>query len=386
MNNSNLSTQSSFFESRAVMWITFLLLITFFTWAYFAELDEITRGEATVIASSKTQVVQSQDGGVLESLAVREGDIVQAGQLLATIDETRARAAFMETAAKAAALSAQVARLRAEVLDIEPVFSELLAGYPQFKATQLILLSKRRSALNDAIQSLEEVLELAEEELALNVPLIAAGDVSRTEVLRIRREVANIKADITNRRNEYFSDAQAQLAEAEQSFASVEQSMFQKKNLLDQTLLYSPMNGIVKNVLINTVGGVIQSGQEVIEIVPIEDDLFVEAKISPGDIAFLKVGDTASVKIDTYDFTVYGSLEGKLMFLSADTITENLKQDELPYYRARVVISAASVKEKGFEIQPGMTALVEVKTGKRTVLNYLLKPIVKTLNESLSER
>jgi adhesin transport system membrane fusion protein len=374
------------FKARMLMYVILMLLVTFFTWAYFAELDEITRGPATVIPSSKTQIVQSQDGGILEQLLVREGDVVVSGQLIAKIDETRARAAYLETRAKVAALAAKVARLEAEVLDLPPNFPNVLNDYSQFKDTQLLLLKKRRDALSDEIKSLEDILQLARDELELNIPLIAAGDVSRTEILKIKREVATLQADITNRRNEYFSDTQSQLAEAEQGLASVEQTLLQKVNLLEQTQLYSPMNGIVKSVLINTVGGVIQSGEDVIEIVPVEDDLIVEAKISPGEIAFLKMGDVASVKIDTYDFTIYGALKGELIFISADTVTDNLKQDEQPYYRVQVRVSAVSVKEKGFQMQPGMTATVEVLSGKRSVLNFLLKPIVKTLSESLGER
>lgn len=374
------------FKARMLMYVILMLLVTFFTWAYFAELDEITRGPATVIPSSKTQIVQSQDGGILEQLLVREGDVVVSGQLIAKIDETRARAAYLETRAKVAALAAKVARLEAEVLDLPPNFPNVLNDYSQFKDTQLLLLKKRRDALSDEIKSLEDILQLARDELELNIPLIAAGDVSRTEILKIKREVATLQADITNRRNEYFSDTQSQLAEAEQGLASVEQTLLQKVNLLEQTQLYSPMNGIVKSVLINTVGGVIQSGEDVIEIVPVEDDLIVEAKISPGEIAFLKMGDVASVKIDTYDFTIYGALKGELIFISADTVTDNLKQDEQPYYRVQVRVSAESVKEKGFQMQPGMTATVEVLSGKRSVLNFLLKPIVKTLSESLGER
>jgi adhesin transport system membrane fusion protein len=375
--------------SRLVLGVTFLSLAAFFGWAYFATLDEITRAPGTVISSSRTQVIQSQDGGTLEALLVKEGDTVEAGQTLARLERTRAEATFLETRAKVAGLSATSARLRAEVFGGQPKFPPEMANYPDFKANQLALFTKRKDALSEELKAITVMTGLVTEELNMNLPLVKSGDVSRTEVLRLQRQVAELKSQGTNKRNKYFQDAQAELNKVEEEHAVTSQLMVQRKNLLDQTELTSPMRGVVKNVRITTQGGVIRAGEEVMQIVPLEDDLLIEAKVSPTDIAFLGLGLRASVKIDAYDSTIYGDLPGKLIFISADTLSENLKETESPYYRARVRTTGRKFSGRPnaeIDILPGMTATIEIKTGRKTVLQYLTKPIVKTLNESLGER
>jgi adhesin transport system membrane fusion protein len=230
---------------------------------------------------------------------------------------------------------------------------------------------------------------LLKQELALNQPLLASGDVSRTDVLRLQRQLADLQSQITNKRNKYFQDAQAELGKVQEELAGVEQMLAQRKNQLEQTELRAPLRGVVKNVRITTRGGVIRPGEEVMQIVPLEDDLVIEAKVSPADIAFLKRGLDATVKIDAYDYTVYGDLPGTLTYISADTLNEDLKQNELPYYRVQVKAKGRQFSGRPnevLEIQPGMTATVEIKTGSNTVLQYLAKPVVKTLSESLGER
>jgi adhesin transport system membrane fusion protein len=369
--------------------MTFFTLATFGVWAYFAELDQITRAPGSVIASSRTQVIQSQDGGTLEEMLVREGDSVKAGQILARIDRTKAETAYLETRAKAVSLAATSARLRAEVFGGQPKFDEGINNYPEFRSNQIDLLNKRRSALKEDLDALENMRLFVEQELEMNLPLVKSGDVSRTEVLRLKRQVADLKSQMTNKNNKYFQDAQAELNKAEEELESVKQALAQRKDQLAQTELKAPVRGVVKNVKVTTLGGVIRPGDEVMNIVPIEDDLLVEAKVSPADIAFLSLGETATVKIDAYDYTIYGGLPGKLSFISADTLSENLRQDEKPYYRVHVRTSGRKFSkraESNLEILPGMTVTVEIKTGQRTVLQYLLKPIVKTLNESLGEK
>ncbi|GAB2605601.1 HlyD family type I secretion periplasmic adaptor subunit [Nitrincola alkalisediminis] len=373
---------------RIVIWGTLLVLSCFFTWAYFAELDEVTRAQGSVISSSRTQLIQSQDGGTLEDLLVREGDSVEAGQLLVRLDRTRAEAAYLETRAQYASLSAISSRLLAEALDQSPVFPDVLDDYPSLRANQMALKQKRQAALNEELAALAQVRGLLEQELRMNRPLLASGDVSRTELLRLERQVAEMNAQITNKRNAYMQEVQSELTQVMAELSSVEQQLAQRRNLMEQTELFAPMSGIVKNVRINTLGGVIRPGEEVMQIVPLEDDLLIEAKINPGDIAFLHVGLDARVKIDAYDFTIYGDLPGRLMFISADTLTDDLQQGEQPYYRIRVRTDGRkfSATDRELDIQPGMTATVEIKTGRRTVLQYLTKPIIKTLSESMGER
>lgn len=376
-------------RSRAILWVTVLSLVIFVVWSYFAEIDEITRAPGTVVASSRTQLIQSQDGGVLEDLLVREGDTVEAGQLLARINRTRAEAAFLETRSQVAALSATIARVEAELFAQPPRYPEIVTDYPEFQENQERLLRVRQTAHQEEIQALLAMRALIEEELTLHQPLLAFGDVSRTEVLRLQRQSAEFAAQITNKRNQYVRDLQTELNRSREELAVLEQLLTQRRYLLQQTELRAPVRGILKNVRITTVGGVIRPGEDIMQIVPVEDTLLIEARVSPSDIAFLRIGMPVRIKIDAYDATIYGDLPGQLLFLSADTLSEDLAQGELPYYRARVQAEGRRFSgrpELELDIQPGMTALVEIQTGRRTVLQYLLKPIVKTLDQSLGER
>lgn len=374
---------------RLVLWVSFVMVVIFVLWAQWAELDQITRAPGVVVASSRTQLIQSQEGGTLHELLVKDGDAVERGQVLATLERTRAESAYLETRAKAAGLGAAVARLQAEVYGGQPRFAPDVSDYPQFRDNQLSLFRKRQAAIWEEVAALEGMLELTRQELAMNRPLLASGDVSRTEVLRLERQAADLQAQITNRRNKYFQDAQAELSKAEEDLAGVSQVLAQRKSQLEQTELRAPMNGVVKNVRITTRGGVVRPGEEVMQIVPVEDDLLIEAKVAPADIAFVKAGQQASVKIDAYDYTIYGDLPAEVSYISADTLTEDLKQGELPYYRVRLRASGRHFSGrpgKELEIQPGMTSTVEIKTGSSTVLHYLTKPVVKTLSESMGER
>lgn len=376
-------------SSRTILWASSVCLFAFATWSYLAELDVITRASGSVISSSRTQLIQSQDGGTLEEMLVREGDSVNAGQLLARIERTRAESTYLETRAKLAGLSATKARLMAEIFGGEPRFPPLLKDYPEFRGNQTVLLRKRRAALGEELAALEGMRKLIKQELEMNLPLVVTGDVSRTEVLRLERQVADFQAQITNKRNKYLQDTQAELGKVEEEMAGLDQMLAQRKNQLEHTDLRAPVKGTVKNVRITTVGGVIRSGEDVMQIVPFEDALLVQAKVSPADIAFLKLGLPASIKIDSYDYGIYGSLPGTLVFISADTLTEDLKQGEAPYYRVHVRATSKEFSGRPnakLDIQPGMTATVEIKTGRKTVLQYLTKPIIKTLSESLGER
>jgi adhesin transport system membrane fusion protein len=376
-------------RSRLTLWTTAFSLVVFVTWAYFAEIDQITRAPGQVIASQRSQVIQSQDGGTIEQLLVKDGDTVDRGQVLVRLERARSEASFLEARAKSAGLTATVARLRAEVLGGEPVFPPMLSNYPQFRENQLVLYHKRKAAIDEEVTALQNLLQLAQRELEMTQPLLKTGDVSRTEVLRLERQVAEVTAQITNKRNRYFQDAQAELSKALEDLAGIEQTMAQRMTQVDQTELRAPLHGVVKNVRITTRGGVIRPGEEVMQIVPLEDDLLIEARVMPADIAFIKPGLSATVKIDAYDYTIYGDLPGKLTYISPDTLTEDLRQGEQPYYRVRVRTDGKRFSgrpNEDLEIQPGMTATVEIRTGTNTVLKYLTKPVVKTLSEALRER
>lgn len=375
--------------SRLVIWISLLALICFLVWASQAELEQITRAPGQIIASGRTQVIQASDGGVLQALRVKEGDFVERGQLLAVLDGQKLRAAYQETRSRELALRATVARLQAELLGGEPTFSAEMNSYPQFRTNQLALLQKRRASIKEETASLQKLLELAQRELAMTTPLLKTGDVSQADVLKLERQVADLQAQITNRQNKYFQDAQAELSRAEEELAGIQQILAQRADLVSRTELRAPMRGVVKNIRMTTLGGTLKPTEELMQIVPIQNELLVEARVRPSDIAFIHTGQPASVKIDAYDYTIYGWLNGKVSYLSADTLTDDLKQGEPAYYRMQVQAEQKHLGSQAgasIQLQPGMTVSVEVKTGKSTVLRYLAKPITKTLQEAMVEK
>lgn len=374
---------------RILIWGCAMALAGFLVWADWAELDQITRASGQVIASSRNQVIQVSEGGVLVELPVREGAQIRRGQLLARFDKTKAESIYLESAAKAAALRASVARLNVEVFGGELRFPAELAQYPEFRANQLALLKTRQGALREEVSALESSMMLVKEELEMNLPLLKTGDVSRSEILKLKRQVVDIEAQITNRRNKYLQDSQTDLVKAQEDLAGVLQVVTQRKEQLGFTEVRAPMDGIVRNVRLTTLGGVAKPGEEIMQIVPSNDDLIIEAKVKPADIAFIRPGLSAAVKLDAYDYTIYGRLKGEVIYISADTLNEDVRNNEKPYYRVQVKTSGRNLVGRSTDsivIQPGMTGTVEINTGQKTVLSYLTKPITKTFSESMGER
>lgn len=378
-------------SSRALLWAIVVAVVGFVFWARWAELDKITRAGGQVIVSSRNQIIQAPDGGVLEKMLVREGDTVKRGQLLFSFGQTRARAAVQESVAKVAGLKAAVARLQAEVFGTPLRFDAEADAFPELRDNQIALMGRRQAALTEEIGALEQAYKLAQTELSMNLPLVSRGDVSRAEVLKLQRQVVDLKGQITNKRNKYFQDAQTDLAKAQEDLEGSRQVLTQRQEQLEHTQIYAPMDGVVRNVRLTTAqGGVARSGDEILQIVPIDEDLIIEAKIKPRDIAFIKAGLPANIKLDAYDYSIYGSLQGAVSYISADTLSDEAKDGtQLPYYRVQIKThgrNLTSRNDQPIQTQPGMTATVEIKTGKHTVWEYLTKPITKTLAESLQER
>ena len=374
---------------RWVLHMTMLSTIVFFLWAYFFEIDQVARAPGVVMPSSKIQIIQSKDGGVLLTLPVNAGDEVAEGQVIARFDQTDALASYEDAKAKAASLAANMARLEAEIYGYEPIFPAETQEYPKFIKSQISLFQKRKASQSEQLAAMEGILKLVKEEISMNEPLLEFGDVSRTEILRLRRQEAELKAEITNKRNSYFKDTQAEYNETEEELESARQALVQKERQLSQKTLNAPMRGIVKNIRVTTEGGVIRPGEEVMEIVPIEEDFVIEAKLSPSDIGFVHLGQMATVKVDAFDYTIYGSLQGKVVYISADTLDEQSADAKEPYYQLQVRTQGrrfSSSQDSDLQILPGMTTMVEVKTGKNTILNFLLKPVTKTFSEALGER
>jgi len=366
-----------------------LVIIPFFGWASFAHIDQISHAKGQVIASAKTQESQSANDGVIEKIFVKEGQTVKQGEKLAILEQSQSQASYDESRAKVAALQATLARLRAEVYGKPLVFSELSRQYPEFIQNQTALFHRRQQALNDEINALSESLRLAQSELDLNLPLLEKGDIGATEIIRLKRQIADLQGQISNKRNKYFQDSQADMTKAEEELSTKEQELADRTVTLERTLIASPMDAIVKNIVVTTQGARVRPGDVILELVPSGDELIVEAKMSPADISFVKTGQNASVKLDAYDYSIYGIFKGKVTYISPDTLIEKTAEGEKHYFRVHVVLDKTELVSKSgktIEIAPGMTAQVDIITGERTVLEYLAKPMIKTLSESFHER
>lgn len=387
---SNSSSSERTLVRSSVIIVAAAALVAFVVWAHWAKLDQVSRAVGQVIPSGRVQIVQSADGGVITQLLVREGDKVTQGELLVRLDVVKAQAALAESAGKEAALRAAKARIEAELYGRALRFDEALADYPDFVANQRSLFDKRVTALRAELTTLEEMRRLVSLELSMNEPLLATGDVSRSEILRLQRQSAEVSGQIVNRRNRYLQELQAELAKTEEELVATTQLRTQRADQLSRTELYAPADGIVKNVRFTTVGAVLRPGDEMLQIVPTNDALIVEAKVRPADIGFIRNGQSASVKFDAYDYSIYGAASGEVIYISADTLTEQDTRGETSYYRVHVSADAGQMQRRRangpIELQPGMTATVEIKTGENTVWRFLSKPLTKTLSEAMTER
>jgi adhesin transport system membrane fusion protein len=374
---------------RSIIVLTALALLGFLAWAAWAEIDQVSRATGQIIPAGRVQVIQSTDGGVIGEIRVREGDKVRKGQILVVLDRVKIAAAVAESRAKVASMKTVKSRIEAELFDRPLVFPEDVLDFPEFMANQRQLYQKRREAQTADIGALRKMLGLVRKELDMNQPLLANGDVSRSEVMRLERTVAEVEGQIVNRQNKYLQDLQAEYAKVEEELVTAEQNLTQRLSSLEDTELEAPTDGIVKNIRLTTIGGVLRPGDEVLQIVPTGEKLIIEAKVSPTDIAYVRIGQSATVKFDAYDSSIYGSAQGKVIYISPDTLTEQKSQGDQVYYRVHVSVDTKMLRPRlneKIEIQPGMTATVEIKTGRNTVLKFLLKPITKTVSDSFGER
>jgi membrane fusion protein, adhesin transport system len=376
-------------SARWTLWVSVCGCASLVLWAAWAQIDQITRAPGQVIASARTQSVQTAEGGVLRKLLVKEGDTVVKGQVLGILERARAQAAVNDSQAKVAALRITLARLSAEVYGKPLQFTPALQQYRDYIHNQTALYQQRQRALNEEIAALSQNLKLANDELAMNQPLLQTGDVSKSDVLRLQRQVSEIQSQITNKRNKYLQDAQAEMTKAQEELSAQTEALADRSQLLGNTELLAPTNGIVKNIKINTVGGVLRPSEELLQILPTTGDLIVEAKLKPAEVAFIHAGLPATVKLDAYDYAIFGSLRGVVSYISADTLSEETKQGELVYYRVQIQITEREFKgsqAQSIDVRPGLTATVEIKTGQRSVLAYITKPVTKTLSQGLHER
>lgn len=370
-----------------LLWILAALFVIALTWAWFAELDEVATGGGRVVPTSREQVIESLEGGILAKLHVRQDDIVKPGQVLAQLDPTQVTSTVEESAAKYRAALAASARLQAEVSQTPLTFSPELNDYPELKQAETRLYDARRNSLAQSTALIDESLRLIRREIAIGESLIEVGAASNVEVIRLKRQHADLELKKAEQRSQYIVEARQALAKANEDVKALAPVMHGRSDTLSRLTLRSPVRGVVKNIEVSTVGGVIPPGGRIMEIIPLDDRLMVEARMSPRDIAFIHPDQPATVKITAYDYAVYGGLEGKVVSISPDTIRDEVDPNTY-YYRVFIrTKSDALVNRAGkrFPIMPGMVATVDVHTGQKTVLQYLLKPLNRG-REALRER
>ena len=414
--------------AHLLLFVIAAFFVIFFAWASWAELDEVTRGEGKVIPSSQVQVVHNLEGGIVAEIPVREGAIVEPGEVLVRIDDVRAASELRESRQRYLALQGALSRLRAEVDDVPVAFApEIMTEASGVAQSEGALYRARKEALQSELEILrsqaaqreQELTELATrlgqlershalalEELEITEPLAASRVVSRVQLLRLEREVNDLAGEleatrlavprveaalreatrrIDERQLSFRAEAQRELTAVQVEAAALQEVITAEADMVSRTEVRSPVRGTVKQLFVNTVGGVIQPGADLVEIVPLEDNLLVEAKVRPADIAFLRPGQPAVVKVTAYDFAIYGGLDAVVEDISADTITDERGES---FYRVRVRTHESALHEAGepLPIIPGMTTQVDILTGEKTVLDYLLKPILRAKERALRER
>lgn len=385
-------------------WLVFLSIALMFAvvgsfvwWAAASELEEVTRGQGRVVPSSKEQVIQSLDPGVLTGMLVREGDSVEKDQLLLRIDDTRATAMLRELQAKTYALAASAARARAEAYGGRPEFPPEVRASPELIRRETEAFNARRRALDDSVEALRNGMKLLDREIEITEPMVGRGLVSEVELLRLKRQRNDLALQMADRQNKFRTDAAADLIKFEAELSQSRETLVARADAAQRTEIRSPMKGTVKSIKISTIGGVVQAGQDIMTIVPTEDTLVIEAYVRPADVAFLHPGQQAVVKISAYDYAIYGGLDGTVEHISPDTLRDerragtpvaDVADEANSYYRVlvRTTTNALATPDgKVLPIIPGMTASVEMLTGRKTVLQYLIKPLNRA-SEALRER
>lgn len=374
-------------RSTWVAWSLFALLAVFVTWASMFHLDEVTTGTGKVIPSSHEQVIQSLEGGIIHKLLVREGDIVEQGQQLAQLDRTKTESTVLESESRLNAALATAARLNAEVNDSELVFPSELDDDAELVKQETALYQSRRDSLEKGLAGLRQGAALVQRELGLTRPLVNQGAASKVEVLRLERQKNELESKITEMQNQYYVRAREELAKANAEIEAQRSVMRGREDSLTRLTFNAPVRGIVKDIDVTTVGGVIPPNGKLMTLVPLDDQMLIEAKISPRDVAFIHPGQKALVKITAYDYSIYGGLEGEVTMISPDTIQDEVKRD-VYYYRVYIRTDSnhlTNKQGKDFPVFPGMIATVDIKTGSKTIIDYLLKPLNKA-KEALRER
>ncbi|OGA17865.1 MAG: hemolysin secretion protein D [Betaproteobacteria bacterium RIFCSPLOWO2_02_FULL_66_14] len=415
--------------SHALLWAVVAFIVAFVVWAAYANIGETTVGDGKVIPSSQVQVIQNLEGGIVSEIRVRIGDVVKKNQILMLIDDTRYTSSFRENKAKNDALGAKIARLTAEAsgkpIDMpanvrrdNPDLAEReLTQYRSHQAEYNANVAAINQQIDQRTQELKEKrsrlvqinasIELLDRELAMSRPLVKQGAMSEVELLRLERQAVELKGELDSTKisiprlesavsearqrlegyiAKFRNDAQGELNQVRAEQEGVAATSVALKDRVERAVVRSPVTGTIKSVKVTTIGGVVQPGSELLDIVPLEDNLLVEARIKPRDIAFIRPGQEALVKITAYDFSIYGGFPAKVENISADSITDEKKGDSYYLVQVRTTSNVPARSDKPVAIIPGMTSTVHIQTGEKTFLHYLLKPIIKTKEMAFRER
>ena len=376
-------------SSSRIIWLVVATVLVFLIWAKFAWVDEIVRADGQIISAARPQIVQNLEGGILAELLVSEGSVVEPGQVLARLRGTQFQAAVDDLADQLVAASIRRTRLEAEMagqtdVEVAPIFAQ---HSPTTVASERALLQARQADYQSRISGAQAVLRETERELA------SMEDMYRREIVALF-EVTNARkahSDAQNRYNDIVTGAELERAneysEVLQIIGTLTQELRMAQDQLNRTVIVAPMRGVVNNLAVTTIGGVVRPGEEIFQIIPLDDELFVEAHVKPEDIANVRTGQDANIKLSAYDYTIYGTLNATVDFISADTFKDDRRPDIPPHYKVtlRVDLSDLTDRQREIEIRPGMQATVELHTGGKTVLQYLTKPLYRG-SEALRER
>ena len=359
-------------------------------WASQSDLDQLVRATGQVIPDARTQIIQAADGGVLFELRVQEGQAVKAGQILAVLEKERAQAGFKEIVARVASLRAILDRTNAEISQNPLLFNKQSAAFPEFTSAQAGLYMQRKKTLDEEMGYLQEALANAKEELDMNQKLMKTGDTSRLDLLRSERQVTDLAGRISATRNRYLQEARQDASKAEEELATTQQKLNERQSILNHTDLTSPVGGVVKYLRVNTIGGVLRPGDELMQIAPTDGGFFVEGRVTPSDVGSVKLGLPVTVRVDAFDYSIYGTLKGSLTHISPDTLSEQGSRGETNvFYRIQVRLAADqshNPRAQDIVIKSGMTTSLDIRTGERSVMQYLIKPIFKAFQGAMTER
>ncbi|HEX6977693.1 MAG TPA: HlyD family type I secretion periplasmic adaptor subunit [Alphaproteobacteria bacterium] len=414
--------------SQLFLGLVATIFVTFVGWAAVSHIDEVAVAQGKVVPSSQVQIIQNLEGGIVAEILVKEGDVVEEGQVLLRVDDTTFQSEYRQNRAKQIALAGQIARLTAEVEGTEIEFpASVLSERPDVAANELALFNARRNELSAALEGLRQQVEqrrqevttlqsqeqaisrslaLVLKELSISEQLAEKGYRSKLEVLHQQRQANDLEGQLTatriaipqaeaalaeaerrleERRHSHRSQALAELTQRKAEMAQLVETLKAQADRVTRREVRAPVRGLVKQLKVHTIGGVVQPGADLVEIVPVDDQLVVEARVQPADIAFIHPGQKATVKLTAYDYSIYGGLEAELEHISADSMVTERGE---PYYliRVRTKQNYLGTEDKKLAIIPGMIASVDIVTGEKTVLQYLLKPIIKTVDRSLHER